>query len=351
MPLTFNQFNVMNALSEHPGATQRELSEAASMGLARVNVTLKECVSNGYIDEKRLTAKGMAELKPYTVDNAVIMAAGLSNRFAPISYEQPKGLLKVRGEVLIERQIKQLKAAGVNDIVVVVGYKKESFFYLEEEFGVKIVVNRAFAERNNNSSLMLVREILGNTYICSSDNYFEENPFERRVWKAYYSAQYSEGPTSEWCLQTKSHGRITKVTKGGTDAWYMIGHAYFDHAFSERFRQILEAEYDLAVTRDKPWEDLYADHVKELDMAIRRYDPPIIHEFDSLDELRDFDPCSWKTLTARSSTTSLPSWAARKARSTMCIPLSRALPTLAVTSQPTTANGSTVIPALAPSCW
>ena len=82
----------------------------------------------------------------------------------------------MRGEILIERQIEQLKAAGINDIVIVVGYKKESFFYLEDKYGVKIVINRVYAERNNNSSLMLVREILGNTYICSSDNYFEENP-------------------------------------------------------------------------------------------------------------------------------------------------------------------------------
>lgn len=290
MSLSYNQFMTMCALSEAPGATQRDLSETTRLGLATVNATLKECVSAGFIDNKRLTAKGMAELKPYEVDNAVIMAAGLSSRFAPISYEQPKGLFKVRGEVLIERQIKQLKAAGINDIVVVVGYKQESFFYLEDEFDVKIVVNRAYAERNNNSSLMLVREILGNTYICSSDNYFEENPFERHVWKAYYSGQYSEGPTNEWCMQTKSHDRITKIAKSGNNAWYMIGHAYFDHAFSERFRQILEAEYDLPITRDKLWEDLFVDHVKELDMLIRRYDPPIIHEFDSLDELRDFDP-------------------------------------------------------------
>ena len=70
----------------------------------------------------------------------------------------------------------------------------------------------------------------------------------------------------------------------------MIGHAYFDRAFSARFRKILEAEYDLPQTRDKLWEDLYVEHIKELDMSIRKYDPPIIREFDSLDELRDFDP-------------------------------------------------------------
>lgn len=106
------------------------------------------------------------------------MAAGLSSRFTPISYERPKGVLKVRGEVLIERQIRQLKEAGIDDITVVVGYMKEAFFYLEDLFGVKIRVNEQYAVRNNNSTLMLVREQLGNTYICSSDDYFTENVFE-----------------------------------------------------------------------------------------------------------------------------------------------------------------------------
>ena len=43
-------------------------------------------------------------------------------------------------------------------------------------------------------------------------------------------------------------------------------------------------------TQDKLWEELYVDYIKELDMSIMRYNPPIIHEFDSLDELQDFDP-------------------------------------------------------------
>ena len=42
----------------------------------------------------------------YKVENAVIMAAGLSSRFAPLSYEKPKALITVKGEVLIERQIR-----------------------------------------------------------------------------------------------------------------------------------------------------------------------------------------------------------------------------------------------------
>lgn len=66
----------------------------------------------------------------YQVDNAVIMAAGLSSRFAPLSYERPKALITVKGEVLIERQIRQLREAGIREIILVAGYKKEQFYYL-----------------------------------------------------------------------------------------------------------------------------------------------------------------------------------------------------------------------------
>ena len=49
----------------------------------------------------------------------------MSSRFAPLSYEIPKGLLQVKGERLIERQIRQLQEAGIEDITVIVGiYKK-----------------------------------------------------------------------------------------------------------------------------------------------------------------------------------------------------------------------------------
>ena len=212
----------------------------------------------------------------------------MSSRFAPLSYEKPKALLKVKGEVLIEREIRQLQAAGIDDITVVVGYMKEKLFYLEDRFHVKIVINEDYHRYNNPSTLMLVRDRLKNTFICSSDNYFEQNPFEPYVYQAYYAALYSAGKTDEYCMVTNRKGRITGVQVGGSDAWYMIGHAYFDRSFSEKFTQILEREYDSPVTRAGLWEDLYARHIRELEMYIRKY-PGGIHEFDSLDELRAFD--------------------------------------------------------------
>lgn len=225
----------------------------------------------------------------YKVDNAIIMAAGLASRFAPLSYEKPKALIKVKGEILIERQINQLKQAGISDIIVVVGYKKEMFEYLERKFDVKIVKNPEYNTRNNNSSIYAVRQYLGNSYICSSDNYFPENPFELYVDEAYYSAVYAEGETKEWCMDYDSNDWITKVTVGGSDKWYMLGHAFWTREYSKQFVEILEKIYDKPETVDKFWENIYIDNMDILKLKIRQYDADKIYEFDSLDELREFD--------------------------------------------------------------
>ena len=289
--LSNKQFQVLRVLATvGSGLSQRQIAQQAGISIGAVNSALKECEAAGYIEGGALSDGGRFALEPYRVDNAIIMAAGLSSRFAPISYEKPKGLLRVRGEVLLERQIEQLQAAGIDDITIVVGYKMESFFYLRNKYHVDIVVNEDYARRNNNSTLWCVRERLSNTLICSSDIYYTDNPFSRYEFGAYYASQHVDGSTREWCMETGSAGRITRVTIGGSDAWIMLGHAYFDRAFSQTFVNILEREYDLPETADKLWESIYIEHIKELAMALRPYPEGTIHEFDSLDELREFDP-------------------------------------------------------------
>lgn len=291
-----NEFNLLNWIYKHQGEapSQRLLAAELEVSLGTVNALLNEALNAGYIGNDngryRLGLAGHAALEPYRVKNAVIMAAGTSSRFAPLSYETPKGLLKVKGEILIEREIRQLKEAGINDITVVVGYMKEKFFYLEHRFGVKIVINEDYYKYNNTSTLIRVLDRLSNTYICSSDNYFTGNVFEQYVYRAYYSAVYSEGRTEEYCLACDRKGLITRITIGGSDSWYMLGHVYFDSEFSRTFAKILKEEYAYPETREHLWESLYIRHTAELKMYIRRYDADKVREFDSLDELREFDP-------------------------------------------------------------
>ena len=213
--LTQSQFDVLHALARaDESLTQCRLHEATGMSLGSVNAAVRELEARGcVVGRRRITDAGLEALKPYRVDNAV-MAASLSERFAPVSYEHPKGTLRVRGETLIECQIRQLHEAGITDVAVV-GCKKEYFFHLAEQFGATI---------------------------------------------------------------------------GGRDAWIMLGHAYFDRAFSAAFTRIPEEVYDLPRTAPLLRESIYLDHVKELDMVIRRYPAGVINEFDSVDEIRGFDP-------------------------------------------------------------
>ena len=232
--------------------------------------------------------------------NAIIMAAGTSSRFVPLSAEIPKGLLEVKGEILIERQIRQLLEAGVSDITLVVGYKAEMFEYLKDKYGVSIVYNDDFARYNNTSSLIRVIDKLNNTFICSSDNYFPENVFVRETENSYYSALYAKGKTGEYCLTINDKDDIVDVHVGGDDSWYMVGHVFLNSKFSEAFRKLMIKEYKNEETKQGYWEDVYIRYINQLPkLKINRYKADEIFEFDSLDELRTFD-ISYKTDTRSS---------------------------------------------------
>ena len=286
------QFKFLSFLLDHPQEdfTQRELAEELGLSLGKVNSLFKEMKEAQFLDQEgHLSELGKKALEPFRVQNAVIMAAGMSSRFAPLSYEIPKGLLKVKGQRLIEREIEQLQEAGIEDITVIVGYMQEKMFYLADKYNVKIVGNNDYYKYNNCSSLMLVRDQLSNTYICSSDNYFVENPFEKYVYRGYYSTIFAEGETDEYCAIEDANHIIKGIQIGGENTWAMVGHVYFDRAFSEKFVEILEKEFKHEPYKEQLWEDYYSRHVNELHLVARHYSADIIKEFDSLDELRQFD--------------------------------------------------------------
>ena len=86
---------------------------------------------------------------------------------------------------------------------------------------------------------------------------------------AYYAALYADGPTSEWCVYEGDDGYIDRVTVGGENAWYMMGHVFWSEPFSRKFVEILEREYDTPEIRDKLWEAVYAAHLDELKLRIQ----------------------------------------------------------------------------------
>lgn len=209
----------------------------------------------------------------------------------PISYEKPKALISVKGEVLIERQIKQLLNAGITEIYIVVGYMMEKFLYLTDKFGVKIIHNPEYSKRNNNFSIWLARENLGNTYICSSDNYFTENVFTAYVYQSYYALKRITGQSSERGAVLDENGRIIKTYPNAKDAYVLYGHVYWDKDFSREFVRKLSLVYDEEETKGVLWERIFDRFIAELPpLYAKIYDEDIIYEFDTLRDLKRFDP-------------------------------------------------------------
>lgn len=223
--------------------------------------------------------------------NAIILAAGKSSRFAPFTYEKPKGLFRVKGEILIERQIEQLQQAGIKDISIVVGYMKEKFFYLEQKYGVKLIANNEFGKKGNLYSLYVAREHLANTFICCADHYFVNNPFmyENLENCSYRACTYQTGKFREFAVECSDADVITTVDVGGTDSLAMVGHAYMNEKFSEKFRNLMEKEIIDFGVASMFWEEFYAKHINQLTFYKREFEPDQILEFDSIEDLRDFD--------------------------------------------------------------
>lgn len=83
MILTHVSFKVLNFLRTAPGVTQREVSLGTGLSVGSVNSAFKQLGEGGYISGATVTDSGYEALHPYKVDNAIILAAGLSSRFAP----------------------------------------------------------------------------------------------------------------------------------------------------------------------------------------------------------------------------------------------------------------------------
>ena len=88
---------------------------------------------------------------------AIILAAGLGNRLRPFTDEAPKCLVQLIGKSLLERQLAVLESCGIDDVLVVGGYKAEKI----EALGHTLVLNKEFETTNMVWSLFEAKDHFG----------------------------------------------------------------------------------------------------------------------------------------------------------------------------------------------
>lgn len=153
---------------------------------------------------------------------AIIVAAGHDKRIEPLNEDLPKCMLDVKGKTILDRQIENLKSCGINDIIIVKGYKHETIdipnvkYYFNPDFENNgIVSSLFFAEKEMNSDFIFLysdiifdKKILGRLLKDKSDICLVVD----LDWQDRYKKRGVQ-PAGEVELVEVSNNKITKIGK------------------------------------------------------------------------------------------------------------------------------------------
>ena len=284
--MNVQELDILNAIRKNPKVNQREIANQSGYSLGFVNRVVKELQEEKWLSPTgELSKKAKTFIKENQPQRAIILAAGFGMRMVPINTEIPKGLMEVKGEVLIERMIRHLHEVGITDIQVVVGFMKERYEYLIDEFQVKLVVNSEYQVKNNLHSLSKIKSSLEKTYIIPCDIWSEENPFSDFEPYSWYMVTNEQSIESTVRVNRKRELVMIDETEEGNQ---MIGLCY---VMGEEAKLVQEKLQEFA---KKPsydhefWECTLQDKNKWI-IPSKVVDSEQIIEINTYEQLREID--------------------------------------------------------------
>lgn len=150
---------------------------------------------------------------------ALILAAGLGTRLAPITNDRPKSLVPVNGQPIILKQIDNLHKNGITDITVVSGYKanilEEKIHALYHE--IRIIESVDYATTNNMYSAYLAHEVMENSdfLMMNADVFYDASVVTALLnFEAPNAIVTDIGTYLEESMKVvEENGRLVKISK------------------------------------------------------------------------------------------------------------------------------------------
>ena len=277
--------DILNILLSNEIKTQRKLAKQSNISLGAVNNALAELRNNKLINDELKPTESAFDLAAKTEPKrAVILAAGIGLRMSPINLTTPKAFLEVNGIPLIERLINQVKEKEIEEIYIIVGFKKECFDYLIDKYGVTLIVNKDYAEKNNLHSLKLAAEHLSNCYIVPADLYCSKNPFNKNEFYSWYMVN---DVINEYSTVRVTRSMELVLSKGGNS---MVGISYITSDDCNNLIENINLLCSNKAYDNYFWEQaLYNLNNKKLNVYAKLVKHTDVIEINTYEQLRDLD--------------------------------------------------------------
>ncbi len=151
----------------------------------------------------------------------IILAAGQGTRLRPLTDDIPKCLVKVKEKSILDWQLQVARQAGITDIAVIRGYRKEAI----DRIGVTYFENPLFDKTNMVETLMCAESVFKDEFIVSyGDIIYEKavldsllsadqpiNVIVDMEWQKYWERRFDNVLDDAETLQFDSERRITSI--------------------------------------------------------------------------------------------------------------------------------------------
>lgn len=155
---------------------------------------------------------------------ALILAAGLGSRLAPITDNCPKSLVPVNGKPILMKQIENLYENGITDITIVSGYKAEILESKVKELypEINIINSVDYATTNNMYSAYMAKEALADSdfLMMNADVFYDASVITALLkFDAPNAIVTDIGYYLEESMKVvEENGRLVKISKAITEA-------------------------------------------------------------------------------------------------------------------------------------